>query len=66
VVQLAGELTERELAAGESLLIHHGHLAMFTNGMDGPGTVWLRSMTPAALAAAIQPYLPKPTSSDSD
>jgi uncharacterized protein (AIM24 family) len=37
-VQLAGELTERELAARESLLIHPGHLAMFTNGMDGPGT----------------------------
>ncbi|WP_344055741.1 TIGR00266 family protein [Microbacterium lacus] len=28
-VQLAGEITEYELAAGQSLLIHPGHLAMF-------------------------------------
>jgi uncharacterized protein (AIM24 family) len=30
----------------------------------GPGHVWLQSMTPAKLAAAIEPYLPnRPTSS---
>lgn len=85
-VQLAGELSEIELAAGESLLIHPGHLAMFPAGMrlefasvkgirnkmfgdslflaeiHGPGKIWLQSMTPAALAAAIQPYLPRPSS----
>ena len=89
-VQLAGELTEVELAAGASLLIHPGHLAMYRAGMPvefatvtgiknkvfgdsmflaevhGPGTMWLQSMTPAALAAAIQPYLPKPQGSDRD
>ncbi|GAA2235457.1 TIGR00266 family protein [Herbiconiux moechotypicola] len=81
-VQLAGELTEYELKAGESLLIHPGHLAMFRAEMPlefatvkgiknkffgdslflaelhGPGHVWLQSMTPAKLAAAIEPYLP--------
>lgn len=81
-VQLAGDITEYELAAGESLLIHPGHLAMFRAEMrldfatvrgvrnkffgdslflaelHGPGHVWLQSMTPAKLAAAIEPYLP--------
>lgn len=82
-VQLAGDITEYELAAGESLLIHPGHLAMFRAEMElefasvkgvrnkffgdslflaelhGPGHVWLQSMTPAKLAAAIEPYLPQ-------
>jgi uncharacterized protein (AIM24 family) len=32
--------------------------------ISGPGHVWLQSMTPAKLAAAIEPYLPnRPTSS---
>lgn len=31
-VQLAGELVERELGPGESLLVHPGHLAMYTAG----------------------------------
>ncbi|WP_136057144.1 TIGR00266 family protein [Microbacterium sp. K24] len=81
-VQLAGEITEYTLAAGQSLLIHPGHLAMFDASMDlqftsikgiknkffgdslflaeihGPGRIWLQSMTPAKLAAAIEPYLP--------
>lgn len=89
-VQLAGELAEVELAAGESLLVHPGHLAMYRAGtsvefatvkgiknkvfgdsmflaeVHGPGRIWLQSMTPAALAAAIQPYLPKPQGSDRD
>jgi uncharacterized protein (TIGR00266 family) len=84
-VQLAGDITEYELAAGESLLIHPGHLAMFRAEMTlefatvkgvrnkffgdslflaelhGPGHVWLQSMTPAKLAAAIEPYLPERT-----
>jgi len=81
-VQLAGEITEYTLAAGQSLLIHPGHLAMFDASMElqftsikgiknkffgdslflaeihGPGRIWLQSMTPAKLAAAIEPYLP--------
>ena len=85
-VQLAGELVEYDLAAGESLLIHPGHLAMYRAEMTlefatmkgiknkffgdslflaqlhGPGHVWLQSMTPAKLAAAIEPYLPDKTS----
>ena len=82
-VQLAGDITEYDLAAGESLLIHPGHLAMYRAEMrlefatvkgvrnkffgdslflaelHGPGHVWLQSMTPAKLAAAIEPYLPE-------
>ena len=90
-VQLAGELVEYDLGAGESLLIHPGHLAMYRAEMTlefatmkgiknkffgdslflaqlhGPGHVWLQSMTPAKLAAAIEPYLPDKTSgSDGD
>lgn len=81
-VQLAGEITEYDLQAGQSLLIHPGHLAMFRAEMPlefatikgiknkffgdslflaelhGPGHVWLQSMNPAKLAAAIEPYLP--------
>ena len=88
-VQLAGELVEYDLQAGQSLLIHPGHLAMFRAEMPlefatvkgvknkffgdslmlaqlhGPGHVWLQSMTPAKLAAAIEPYLPEKDSSNS-
>ena len=86
-VQLAGEITEYELVAGQSLLIHPGHLAMFEANMaleftsikgiknkffgdslflaeiSGPGKIWLQSMSPAKLAAAIEPYLPDRSSS---
>ncbi|MFF2372168.1 AIM24 family protein [Agromyces sp. NPDC058110] len=31
-VQLAGELVERDLAPGEELLVHPGHLALYTAG----------------------------------
>ena len=86
-VQLAGEIVEYELQAGQSLLIHPGHLALYRAEMPlefasikgiknkffgdslflaqlhGPGHVWLQSMTPAKLAAAIEPYLPDKTSS---
>ncbi|MFE5409551.1 TIGR00266 family protein [Microbacterium sp. NPDC056569] len=86
-VQLAGEIVEYELQAGQSLLIHPGHLALFRANMQlefasikgiknklfgdsmflaqlhGPGHVWLQSMTPAKLAAAIEPYLPDKSSS---
>ena len=88
-VQLAGEIVEYELAAGQSLLIHPGHLALYRANMQlefasikgvknkffgdslflaelhGPGHVWLQSMTPAKLAAAIEPYLPDKSSSSS-
>ncbi|MEO8908437.1 MAG: AIM24 family protein [Microbacteriaceae bacterium] len=89
-VQLSGELAEYELQAGQSLLVHPGHLALFRAEMQlefatikgvknklfgdsmflaqihGPGHVWLQSMTPAKLAAAIEPYLPKQSSSNDD
>lgn len=89
-VQLAGEITEYDLKAGESLLIHPGHLAMFRAEMPlefasikgiknkffgdsmflaelhGPGHVWLQSMNPAKLAAAIEPYLPDKSSSNNN
>lgn len=88
-VQLAGEIVEYELKAGESLLIHPGHLALYRAEMSlefatvkgiknkffgdslflakltGPGHVWLQSMTPSKLAAAIEPYLPDKSSSSS-
>ncbi|MBV9921864.1 MAG: AIM24 family protein [Pseudonocardia sp.] len=41
---------------GDSLLLAEIH---------GPGHVWLQSMTPAKLAAAIEPYLPNRTTSSS-
>lgn len=90
-VQLAGEIVEYDLQAGQSMLIHPGHLALFVAemGLDfasirgvrnklfgdsmllaeihGPGHIWLQSMTPAKLAAAIEPYLPnRSSSSDND
>ena len=89
-VQLAGEIVEYELSAGQSLLIHPGHLALYRAEMQlefasikgvknkffgdslflaeihGPGHIWLQSMTPAKLAAAIEPYLPDKTSGNSD
>jgi uncharacterized protein (TIGR00266 family) len=81
-VQLSGEIVEYDLPPGGSMIVHPGHLALFTTGMDlqfatvkgvrnkffgdsltmaqihGPGHIWLQSMTPAKLAAAIEPYLP--------
>ncbi len=89
-VQLAGEIVEYDLAPGQSMLIHPGHLALFRAEMrlefasirgvknklfgdslllaeiHGPGHIWLQSMTPAKLAAAIEPYLPDRSSSSSD
>jgi uncharacterized protein (AIM24 family) len=43
---------------GDSMLLAEIH---------GPGHIWLQSMTPAKLAAAIEPYLPNRSSpSDND
>ena len=88
-VQLAGEIVEYDLAPGQSMLIHPGHLALFRAEMPlefasvkgiknkffgdslllaqitGPGHIWLQSMTPAKLAAAIEPYLPEKSSGSS-
>jgi len=36
--------------------------SLFLAQLHGPGHVWLQSMTPAKLAAAIEPYLPDKTS----
>lgn len=82
-VQLAGEIVEYDLAAGQSMMVHPGHLALFRAEMTldfarvkgvknkffgdslflaeihGPGHIWLQSMTPDKLAAALEPYLPK-------
>ncbi|HVD23833.1 MAG TPA: AIM24 family protein [Lapillicoccus sp.] len=41
---------------GDSLMLAQIH---------GPGHIWLQSMTPQKLAAAIEPYLPEKTSSSS-
>jgi uncharacterized protein (TIGR00266 family) len=89
-VQLAGEIVQYDLEAGQSLLIHPGHLALYRAEMQlefatikgiknkffgdslflaqlhGPGHVWLQSMTPAKLAAAIEPYLPDKSSSNNN
>ena len=37
--------------------------SLFLAQLHGPGHVWLQSMTPAKLAAAIEPYLPDNKSS---
>ena len=37
--------------------------SMFLAELHGPGHVWLQSMNPAKLAAAIEPYLPDKSSS---
>lgn len=40
--------------------------SLFLAQLHGPGHVWLQSMTPAKLAAAIEPYLPDRSSGSSD
>ena len=39
--------------------------SLFLAELHGPGHVWLQSMTPSKLAAAIEPYLPDKSSSSS-
>lgn len=89
-VQLSGEVVEYDVSAGQSMLVHPGHLALYRSEMElefasikgvknkffgdslflarihGPGRIWLQSMTPAKLAAAISPYLEDKTASDND
>jgi uncharacterized protein (AIM24 family) len=40
--------------------------SMFLAELHGPGHVWLQSMNPAKLAAAIEPYLPEKSSANSN
>ena len=81
-VELTGDVVEIELAAGDELRVHPGHVALFDAAISvelttvpgiknkifggdglflarltGQGRVWLQSISMAALAAAIQPYL---------
>ena len=81
-VEMTGDVVEIDLAAGDELRVHPGHLALFDASVNvelttvpgiknkifggdglflarltGQGRVWLQSISMAALAAAIQPYL---------
>jgi uncharacterized protein (TIGR00266 family) len=81
-VEMTGDVVEIDLAAGDELRVHPGHLALFDASINleltsvpgirnkffggdglflarltGQGKVWLQSISMAALAAAIQPYL---------
>jgi len=85
-LEMGGEIVVRDLAAGEQLKVHPGHVGAFTattkfeitriagiknmmfggDGiflalLTGPGRVWLQTMPPSNMAAALEPYLPKPT-----
>ena len=40
--------------------------SLFLADIYGPGRIWLQSMTPAKLAAAIEPYLPDKTSNSNN
>jgi uncharacterized protein (AIM24 family) len=57
VLEFASIRGVRNKLFGDSLLLAQIH---------GPGHVWLQSMTPAKLAAAIEPYLPDRSSSSDD
>jgi uncharacterized protein (AIM24 family) len=39
--------------------------SLFLAEIHGPGRIWLQSMSPAKLAAAIEPYLPDRSSGSS-
>ena len=81
-VEMTGDVVEIDLAAGDELRVHPGHVALFDASISvelttvpgiknkifggdglflarltGQGRVWLQSISMAALAAAIQPYL---------
>ena len=81
-IELAGEISEYDLAAGQTLRVHPAHVGAIEGSVDyelttvpgiknkifggdglflarltGQGKVWLQSISMAALAAAIQPYL---------
>ena len=81
-VEMTGDVVEIDLAPGDELRVHPGHVALFDASISvelttvpgiknkifggdglflarltGQGRVWLQSISMAALAAAIQPYL---------
>jgi len=81
-VELGGEIVNHQLAPGEELLVHPGHVGMFEErvGFDittirgisnalfggdglflvrlqGPGQVWLQTLTMPGLAHGLAPYL---------
>jgi uncharacterized protein (AIM24 family) len=65
-LEMGGEIVVRDLAAGEQLKVHPGHVGALFGGdgiflalLTGPCRVWLQTMPPANMAAALQPYLPK-------
>ena len=51
-----------ELVKGFSNILFGGE-GLFFATLRGPGRVWLQTMPTQALAKAIMPYLPKPSSS---
>jgi len=72
-VELGGEVFSYDLAAGEQLMVHPGHIGMFdatvnfdiifggdglfVGRLTGPGKVWLQTLTMPNLAHAISPYI---------
>lgn len=81
-VEMHGDVVEYDLAPGELLRVHPGHVALyeasvplelttvpgirnklfggdglFLAQLRGPGRVWLQSITLAALAHSLQPYI---------
>jgi uncharacterized protein (TIGR00266 family) len=85
-VEMHGDVVEVDLAAGDYVRVHPGHVALFEAQMtlnlttvpgirnklfggdglflahlQGPGKVWLQSITLPALAHALQPYIVKET-----
>ena len=51
-----------ELVKGFSNILFGGE-GLFFATLRGPGRIWLQTMPTQALAKAIMPYLPKPSSS---
>ena len=89
-VEMTGDVVEVDLAVGDELRVHPGHVALFDASINvelttvpgiknkvfggdglflarltGQGRVWLQSISMAALAASIQPYLEMDSSGES-
>ena len=88
-VEMHGDVVEVDLAAGDYLRVHPGHVALFESHialelttvpgvknklfggdglflakLQGPGKVWLQSITLAGLAHALQPYIVTETAAE--
>lgn len=88
-VEMHGDVVEIDLAPGEYVRVHPGHVALFEAAMSlelttvpgirnklfggdglflaklqGPGKVWLQSITLPALAHALQPYIVTETAAE--